>query len=144
MSQYADRPTGSSPDYRDPSAWVGWITFAGMILIMVGIFHIIQGFVALFQDSYFAVPNSQLVVHVSYTGWGWAHIIGGLIVLLAGFGVLSGRMWARAVGTLVALLSAIVNVAFLSAYPIWSIMMIALDVVIIMALTVHGSEIKQV
>jgi hypothetical protein len=144
MSQYADRPSDTSPNYREPSAWVGWITFAGMLLVMVGIFHIIQGFVALFKDNYYYVPDSQLVVTFSYTGWGWTHIIAGIIVLLAGFGVLAGRMWARVIGTLVALASAIVNVAFIDAYPIWSIMMIALDVVVIMALTVHGSEIKNV
>jgi hypothetical protein len=144
MSQYADRPSDSSPNYREPSAWVGWITFAGMLLILIGIFHIIQGFVALFKDNYYYVPDADLVVSVSYTGWGWSHIIAGIIVLLAGFGVLAGRMWARVIGVLVALASAIVNVAFIDAYPVWAIMMIALDVVVIMALTVHGSEIKNV
>jgi hypothetical protein len=144
MSQYADRPSDSSPNYREPSAWVGWITFAGMLLILIGIFHIIQGFVALFKDNYYYVPDAHLVVSVSYTGWGWSHIIAGIIVLLAGFGVLAGRMWARVIGVLVALASAIVNVAFIDAYPVWAIMMIALDVVVIMALTVHGSEIKNV
>ena len=61
---------------------------------------------------------------------------------MAGIGVLAGQMWARVVGTVVALLSAVINMVFLPAYPIWSILMIALAVVVVMALTVHGSEIK--
>ena len=62
--------------------------------------------------------------------------------MVAGFCVFAGQIWARVVGTLVALVSAVVNIAFLAAYPIWSLIMIALAVVVILALTVHGSEIK--
>jgi hypothetical protein len=121
---------------------VGWIAFAGVLLFMLGGFHIIQGIVALVKDDYFLVSSSGLVIDVDYTTWGWTHVIAGAIVLLAGIGVLAGQMWARVVGTVVALLSAVVNMVFLPAYPIWSTLMIALSVVVVMALTVHGSEIK--
>ncbi len=143
MTQYVDSPPGStSPRSGYTSAWVGWIGFAGMIMIMLGTFHLIQGFVALFNDDYFLVAPSGLVVNVDFTAWGWAQIIAGALVLAAGFGVFAGQMWARVVGVLVALMSAVINVAFLAAYPVWSIMMIALAVIVIMALTVHGSEAK--
>ena len=144
MSQYADTPQtlSSSRSYNGTTAWVGWIAFAGMMMAMLGTFHIIQGFVALFNDEYFLVGKSGLVVNVDYTAWGWTHLILGAVVLAAGLCVFAGQMWARIVGTLVALLSAIVNVAFLAAYPIWSMLMIALSVVVILALTVHGSDIK--
>jgi uncharacterized membrane protein (DUF2068 family) len=66
--------------------------------------------------------------------------VGGVIVLLAGVGLFSGKMWARVVGVAMASVSAIVNVAFLAAYPLWSALVIFMDVAIIMALTVHGSE----
>jgi hypothetical protein len=121
---------------------VGWIAFAGVLLFMLGSFHVIQGIVALVKDEYFLVSSSGLVLDVDYTAWGWTHVIAGAIVLMAGIGVLAGQMWARVVGTVVALLSAIVNMVFLPAYPIWSTLMIALAVVVVMALTVHGSEIK--
>jgi hypothetical protein len=121
---------------------VGWIAFAGVLLFMLGGFHIIQGIVALVKDDYFLVSSSGLVIDVDYTTWGWTHVIAGAIVLMAGIGVLAGQMWARVVGTVVALLSAVVNMVFLPAYPIWSTLMIALSVVVVMALTVHGSEIK--
>jgi hypothetical protein len=144
MAQYADDgPTASpSSSYSGMSGWVGWIAFAGTIMIMLGVFHIIQGLVALFNDQYYLVANSGLVVQVDYTTWGWVHLIAGIIVLVAGFCLFAGQIWARVVGVIVALLSAILNVAFLGAYPIWSLIMIALDVVVILALTVHGSEMK--
>ncbi|HET6654551.1 MAG TPA: hypothetical protein VFH10_18075 [Nocardioides sp.] len=146
MTQFAGQqpipPSPTSPDYVPPSAWVGWTAFAGVLMVMIGTFHAFQGLVALFKDEYFLVGKEELVVTIDYTGWGWTHIIVGLIVVAAGFGVFAGKIWARTIGVILAGLSAVVNMAFLSAYPIWSILMIALDVVVIMALTVHGSEIK--
>ena len=144
MSQYADTPQtlSSSGSYNGTTAWVGWIAFAGTMMALLGTFHLIQGLVAIFNDKYFLVGRSGLVVSVDYTAWGWAQVIAGLVVMVAGFCVFAGQMWARVVGILVALLSAVVNITFLAAYPIWSMIMIALAVVVILALTVHGSDIK--
>src|SRR4051812_47555607 len=143
MAQYVETgSTMSSVDDERLSAWVGWIAFAGTMLMMLGVFHVIEGLVALTKSSYFLVHSSGLVVNASYTTWGWVHIIAGCIVVAAGVGVLNGQIWARIVGVGVAFVSTLVSIAFLSAYPIWSILMIALAVVVIMALTVHGSDIK--
>jgi hypothetical protein len=128
----------------DASGWVGWILFAAVMLILVGSFHVIQGFVALFKDDYYLVGSSGLVLNVDYTAWGWIHIVGGVIAVAAGLALFRGRMWARILGTVVACVSAVVNIGFLAAYPFWSIAMIAMDVAIIMALTVHGSEMSEV
>ena len=124
------------------TGWVGWIGFAAIMMMMLGTFHAIEGLVALFQDQYFLVGKSGLTVHVDYTTWGWIHIIGGVIVVAAGVALLTGKMWARAVAVAVAVVSAIVNIGFLSAYPVWSTIMIAFDVLVIWAVTVHGSELK--
>jgi vacuolar-type H+-ATPase subunit I/STV1 len=124
------------------SAWVGWIAFAGFALFLLGIFHLAQGLVAVFNDTYFVLPHSGLLVSTSYSAWGAVHIVAGLIVMAAGACVLAGQVWARAVGTLVALVSAVLNLGFLGAAPVWSMIMIVIDVIVIMALTVHGSEIK--
>jgi hypothetical protein len=134
---------GSRRIPAEPSGWVGWIVFAAVMMLMLGTFHVIQGFVSLFQDSYYLVPKSGLTVHVDYTAWGWTQLIIGAVVLAAGIGLFTGRMWARIIGVTVAFLSAILNVGFLSAYPLWSAIMIAVDVLIIWALTVHGAEMKQ-
>lgn len=143
MSQQAQAgSTVPTPGARGTSAWVGWIAFSGIMLFVLGGFHIIQGIVALVEDEYFVVSPSGLVFNVDYTVWGWVHIVVGVVVLLAGIGVFAAQMWARVVGTIVAAASALVNVAFLAAFPVWATLMIALAVVVIMALTVHGSEIK--
>jgi hypothetical protein len=125
------------------TAWVGWIAFAGLIMLVLGMFHIIQGLVALFQDEYFLVGKSGLTVHVDFTTWGWIHLIGGVIIAGAGIALFTGRVWARTIGVILAMVSAIINVGFLSAYPIWSAIMIAFDVLVIWALTVHGGELSQ-
>jgi hypothetical protein len=144
MSQYAE-PEGSTrtSGNEQPSGWVGWITFAAFMLIIVGCFHAIQGLVALFDDQKFLVTDSGLIVSADYTTWGWVHLIGGIILALAGLSLFAGRLWARIVGVIAAMVSALVNVAFLSAYPIWSAIMIALDILIIWAITVHGAEMKK-
>jgi hypothetical protein len=125
------------------TGWVGWIAFAGMIMLMLGSFHVIQGLVALFQDEYFLVGKSGLTVNVDFTTWGWIHVIGGIIIAAAGLALFTSKVWARTIGVILALGSAIVNVGFLSAYPIWSAIMIGFDVLVIWALTVHGSELRQ-
>jgi hypothetical protein len=142
-AQYQDSARALREDRnRDQTGWVGWIVFGGTIMVLLGAFHAIQGLVALFDDEYFVVGQSGLVVSVDYTAWGWAHLILGLIVAGAGCGLLAGQMWARIVGVLVAMASAVVNLAFLAAFPIWSALMILFDVLIIWAITVHGSELK--
>jgi hypothetical protein len=112
------------------------------MMMLLGTFHAIQGLVALFNDEYYLVSSSGLVLSLDYTAWGWVHLVAGAVLVAAGLGVFGGQTWARAVGVATAVLSAIVNVGFLAAYPVWSLMMIALDVVLILALTVHGSEVK--
>jgi hypothetical protein len=139
--------TGKLPDRQIPtytgeneSQWVGWISFASTILILLGSFHIIQGLVALFRDEYYLVGRSGLTVHVDYTTWGWVHLVLGVVVAAAGAGLLVAQMWARVVGVLAALCSAVVNLAFMAAYPLWSVVVIAVDVLVIWAITVHGRE----
>ncbi|MGY1745461.1 DUF7144 family membrane protein [Blastococcus sp. SYSU D00695] len=129
--------------YPEPmSAWAGWVVFGGVMLVLLGAFQIIEGLVALFDDGFYAVSSSGLVVDVDYNTWGWVHLVIGIVAVLTGLGLLAGNMLARVVGVGIAMLGAIVNLAFLSAYPIWSTLMIALNVVVIFAIVVHGRELK--
>jgi hypothetical protein len=125
------------------SAWVAWINFAGVMLIMLGALHGIQGLVALFRDEVYVVGKSGLVLNVDYTTWGWVHLLWGLFGILVGACLLAGQMWARVVGVIVAFTSVIINIGFLPSYPVWSAIVIALDVVVIWAITVHGGELKE-
>lgn len=126
----------------EQTAWVGWVVFGAAMMVMLGTFHAIAGLVALFKESYFVAPAADLVVSVSYDTWGWAHLVGGAVVLAVGLGLFTGAAWARVLGVTIAMLSAIVNLVFLAAYPVWSIMMITLAVLVIYAITAHGAEIK--
>jgi hypothetical protein len=148
MIEYSATGKPARPDNLQPvnteSAWVGWIIFASWMLILLGCFHVIQGLVALFRDEVYVVGKSGLVLNVDYTVWGWIHLVGGVIAILAGVALNRGRMWARILAVLVAFVSALVNMAFLPAYPIWSAILIGLDIVVIWAITVHGSEMKEV
>ncbi|HZC53441.1 MAG TPA: hypothetical protein VE441_13215 [Mycobacterium sp.] len=111
------------------------------MMTLVGAFQFIEGLTALFRDTYYLVGHNGLLVRVDYTGWGWIHMVFGALLVLAGVTLFSGRMWARVIGVALAGLSALANLAFIDAYPWWSIMVIALDVLVIYAITVHGNEV---
>ncbi len=124
------------------TAWVGWIMFAGVMMIIIGVFEAMAGLVALLDDEYYLVRPSGLALSLDYTAWGWVHLVLGLVIAAAGLGVMIGRVWARAIGVVVAVVSAIANMAFVPAYPVWATLMIVIDVLVIWALTVHGSETR--
>ena len=129
---------GSEPD---PTGWTGWIVFAAFMMILVGSFQAIQGLVALFDDGFYLVGEEGLVVDVNYNVWGTVHLLLGLLLLASGFGVMAGNILARTVGVILAGLSALANMAFIGAYPIWSLIIITVDVLVIYALIVHGREL---
>ncbi|WP_329005844.1 hypothetical protein OHA18_20900 [Kribbella sp. NBC_00709] len=126
-----------------PSRWVGWILFAGVMMIVLGMIHAFQGLVAIYDDTYFLVRTARLAVHLGYETWGWIHLAVALFVIVAGVALLNGRLWGRVIGVVLAVLSLLLNMAFLAAYPSWSTITIAVDVLIIWALTVHGHEMHQ-
>jgi hypothetical protein len=138
-----DRSSYQTRASRDaPSGWAGWVVFAGILMIMMGAYQAIVGLVALFDDGYYVVRPEGLVVNVDYTTWGWVHLLLGLLAFFAGFGVLSGQTWARAVAITIAGVAAVVNFAFIAAFPIWATILITMDVLIIYALAAHGGELR--
>ncbi len=125
------------------SAWTGWIGFAAIILSIMGIFHIIAGFVALFQpDVYTAAAGTVWVF--DYSQWGWIHIIGGLLAFTAAGSLMQGNMYGRIIAVIVAGLSIVANMAFVPIYPVWSIMMVVIGFMVIWAVTVYGGQLKEI
>jgi len=125
----------------DYSSWaVGWAGFAGVMLIMMGVFDFIQGLVALFNDEFYVVTNDW-VFKFDVTAWGWVHLILGVILVASGIGIFSGNVLARTVGVIVAAVVAMINFAWLPYSPIWSIIVISISVGVIWALTAHGRDI---
>ena len=128
---------------QEPTGWVGWIAFAGFMMIMIGVFHVISGIAGIAKDDVFVIgPATEYAFKFDVTAWGWIHLIAGIIVLIAGFGLFSGATWARTVGVIVAGISAIANFAWLPYYPIWAIVILTVDILVIWALIVHGREVR--
>jgi hypothetical protein len=111
-------------------------------MILVGSFQAIDGLIALFKDELYVVRPDGLVVNVDYTAWGWVHLLLGLVLIAAGAAVFSGRIWGRTIGVVAAIISAVVNFAFIPAYPVWSLLIITVDVLVIYALIAHGGELR--
>jgi hypothetical protein len=123
------------------TGWTGWITFAGIMLIIGGSLGLIFGIVAAVNDKWVVFANRG-AVSLDLSTWGWVHVIVGAIVLLAGFGVFTGNFLARIVGVAVAVVSLIANFLWLPVYPVWAIIIITIDVLVIWALTAHGREVR--
>jgi hypothetical protein len=119
---------------------IGFSIFAAVMMWWIGAFHAIDGLVALFNDQVFLTTPSY-IFKFDLTTWGWIHLVLGTVTFLAGFGVIAGAVWGRVVGVALAVVSAIVNFAFVPYYPVWSLIIIAVDVVVIWALSVHGRDI---
>ena len=135
--------TGRVPPVAAPARGAGWLRFGGVVMTIVGGFAVIEGFVALFSPTYFVAVNGT-VLAVDFTGWGWIHLLLGVLVLATGLSLLgSAPPWARGVGIVLVAINAIIQMAFLSAYPIWSIVLIALDVLVLYALVVTGDADAQ-
>lgn len=135
-------PTPVSEQDRQTSGddWSGWIMFASTLMFILGCFHAIAGFVGIFDEDYYLVGENDLIVSVDYTAWGWTHLILGILVASAGGALLRGAMWARIVTVVLAVLSSIANLVFMAAYPLWSLIMITVNVLVIYAVTAHGDR----
>lgn len=123
-----------------PTAWTGWVAFAGIILILAGLFHVIEGLVAVFNRGYYLVTSSGLVVSVDFNVWGWVQFGLGVLAIVIGIGLLAGNVYAGIAAVIIAGVSAIVHLGFIAAFPVWSVLVIAVDVIVIYAIVVHGRE----
>lgn len=139
-TQIPSQPVGGIDDRVSPWA-VGLAVFAAAMMIINGIIQVFVAISALFNDQiYVAAP--QYVYSFDLTTWGWVHLLLGALVVVAGVALMAGKTWARVVAVILAVISALVNVTFLSAYPVWSTIMIVFNVLVVWAVTVHGREIE--
>ena len=123
------------------SGWaVGYAAFAAVMLMLAGGFHFIAGLAGVLDDDFYVVtPN--WVFEFDATVWGWIHLIGGVLVILAGLSILKGHMYGRIIGITVASISAVANFAWLPYKEFWGVVIIFLDIAVIWALTAHGRDI---
>ena len=127
---------------RDTSHWTDWVRFAGVILIVSGIFSLIQGLAALLgPDAYYAEVNGTLLVF-NVAGWGWWNVFIGGLTIITGLALLNGALWARIVAVVLAVLSSVVQMILVPVQPWWSFIVIAIDVLVIYAVVAHGKELR--
>jgi hypothetical protein len=138
----ASRDTAASQD----TAWSGWIVFAAFVLIIVGAMDILQGFVAIFKDEY-VVATAKGVALLDVTGWGWATLIWGALLIIVGLGLLAASGWARWLAIIGVAVNAVGQVAFMAnypqAYPLWNLLIVALNVLVLYALTARWTGFKE-
>jgi len=127
---------------RPSGAWAGWVVFAGTMLLLLGSLHAVQGLVALFDEGYLLVRGSDDLLLVDVDAWGVIMLCWGALLAAGGFGLVKGQGWARWFAVGVAFLDVLLQVGFLSAYPIWSAILILLDVLVIFALTARWAEAR--
>jgi len=127
-----------TPRANEPSGWAtGGVIFAGSILTLAGIFQAITGLVAIINDNFFVV-SKDYTFDLDVTAWGWIHLLIGIIVFIVGLGLFTGAGWAAVGAIAIAMLSAIANFFFIPYYPIWSLVVIGLNVWVIWSLTRPG------
>ena len=119
-------------------AWSGWIAFAGIVIIIVGGMEVLQSFVAILEDEYVVATRKGLAI-LDVTAWGWATLIWGALLIIAALGLLGGAGWARWLAVIGVAVNAIQQMAFLAnypqAYPLWNLLIVALNIVVLYALT---------
>jgi hypothetical protein len=133
MSMMAEKERGM--------ALAGFVVFAGAMLMVIGLIHVFQGLVALVDDERLGLTPDNLVV-VDVTAWGWTLIVSGLFLMAVGGGLLAAVTWARIAAIVVVCLHAVTQTAWLGAYPVWSLLMIALDTVVLFALTARWTDVR--
>ena len=126
----------------EPTGWVGWIFFAGFMMILAGSLNAIYGLIALLNDEW-VVWGNRGAVYVDITTWGWVHLILGVLVLGSGFGVLSGSIFARTIGVIVTGFAMIGSFLAMPIYPVWSLTLLVMEVLVLWALIAHGREVRE-
>jgi hypothetical protein len=109
----------------------GWITFAAIILFLNGIFGALYGLGAILNDKVVTVGGGTGVTVWDFTGWGWIQLIIGVVMAIVAVGLFTGNGAARWLAVGMAMLSALAQFGIVSAFPLWAILVIVLDVVII-------------
>lgn len=129
------------PHPEHGQGWREWSVFAAVMLLLLGPFHAVVAIAAILGDELYAAPEYALALDV--TTWGWIHLVAGIVVFVAGLGVLAGAVWARAVAVLVALLSMVANFAWLPYRPVWSVAMLVVAGCTVYALVAHGRDVAE-
>jgi hypothetical protein len=129
-------------DTYESSAWSGWVIFAAIVMLTIGTIDVIQGLVALLKDETYLITESGLLVTTNFTAWGWTLLIWGIVLILAGAALFSGKEWGRWFAIVAVIVNMIGQIAWFPAYPLWSLVAIGLGIAVFYALTVGWRAAK--
>ncbi len=121
------------------SKWAGWAATGAILMVIVGGFKAISGFIGLFNDEWL-VRGFNAYYFIDISALAWWYLIVGVILVLAGLAVMNGRAWGRWVGVFAAGIAIISELLWLPIYPLWSILLITMYVFIIVGLVAVGTE----
>jgi hypothetical protein len=125
------------------TAWVGWVWFAAFAILVAGLLNVVSGLVAIFSPKTVLSWTRDGIAVVDVSTWGWVHLVLGVLLVLAGFALFAGSWWARLVAAVLVIINLVAQFVSLPITPWWSLVAIALDLVILWALTVHGGEVER-
>lgn len=125
---------------REVTNWVGWVYFASALLALLGGLQMISGLTGIFSNDFFIVTEDKLVAF-DYTTWGWINLIIGTTLVLVSISLAIGKVWAQVVAIALTVISALASVAFMPAYPLWSIINLVIAGFVIYAIAMHGDEV---
>jgi hypothetical protein len=134
--------TGNEEPAESAGGALGLLFVASPLIVMAGLFQIIKGLSAIINDSFFVVPP-HYAYHLAPTVWGWIDLLLGILAIFTGVFLWSGMAWPRIVTMILALLSAVANFFSLPYYPVWSLLIIALDVVLIWSMVAYSRDLDK-
>jgi hypothetical protein len=125
--------------------WTGWAAFAGLLMIVIGFLDFFQGLIAVIRDQYYVLTPERIIVF-DLTTWGWITLIWGIVLVFAGGSLLTGKGWARWFAIVLASVNFFVQLGFVgsNAYPLWALAALAMNVLVLYALIVRWSDVKEV
>ena len=125
--------------------WAGWVGFAGLLMVVMGCLDFVQGLIAVIRDKYYVLTPQQIIVF-DMTTWGWITMIWGVIILFAGFALVSGASWARWFTIVVVSINFFVQLGFVGSnqYPLWALVTLTMNILVLYALTVRWTEVREV
>jgi hypothetical protein len=139
MSSAAATRTGARS-----SAWGGWISFAGWLMILIGFLDLFEGLIAVIRGQYYVLTANQIIVF-DVRAWGWVTLLWGIVVAIAGFSLIVGSRWARWFAIIVGSLTFIEQLGFVGSaqYPLWALTVLVLTGVVLYALIVHWNDAER-
>src|SRR3954467_9711764 len=124
------------------SRWTGWIGFAGWLMVVIGVMDFFEGLIAITRGEYYVLTANQIIVFDTTT-WGWLTLLWGIVLMFAGWGLLTRSGWARWFTSVAASIPILQQLAFFgsAAYPLWALTVITLTIVVLYALIVRWDEV---